>query len=87
MVQKVDVLLVLQLRLGVSLCYQKEFLVSLACVIVVESLVLDFPKDFPNSKMLKSTDKENHKQDQSQNRCAILPSQGIVSKEGLQIDK
>ena len=66
---------------------EKVFLVSLACVIVVENLMLDFPKNFPNGKMSKVEDKEHHEQDQSQNRCAILPSQSIVSEEGLQIDK
>ena len=47
-----------------------------------------FQKMFPqNSKKVKSTDKEHHKQDQSQICDGILPNQSIVSKKGLHIDK
>ena len=47
-----------------------------------------FQKIFPqNCKKVKSTNKEHHKQDQSQNNDGILPIQSIVSKEGLHMHK
>ena len=58
------------------------------CLLLILKTLIAFQKMFPrNCKKVKSTNKEHHKQDQSQNRDSILPNQSILSKEGLHIDK
>ena len=58
------------------------------CLLLMVETLIAFQKMFPqNCKKVKSTNKEHHKKDQSQNRDSFLPNQSIVSKEGLHIDK
>ena len=58
------------------------------CLLLILKTLIAFQKMFPqNCKKVKSTNKEHHKQDQSQNRDSILSNQSIVSKEGLHTDK
>ena len=61
---------------------------GIPCLLLILKTLIAFQKMFPqNCKKVKSTNKEHHKQDQSQNCDSILPNQSIVSKEGLHIDK
>ena len=58
------------------------------CLLLILKTLIAFQKMFPqNCKKVKSTNKEHHKQDQSQNCDSILPNQSIVSKERLHRDK
>ena len=58
------------------------------CLLLILKTLIAFQKMFPqNCKKVKSTNKEHHKQDQSQNCDSILLNQSIVSKEGLHMDK
>ena len=58
------------------------------CLLLILETLIAFQKMFPqNCKKVKSTNKEHHKQDQSQNGDSILPNQRIISKEGLHIHK
>ena len=61
---------------------------DIPCLLLILKILIAFQKMFPqNCKEVKSTNKEHHKQDQSQNCDSILPNQSIVSKGGLHIDK
>ena len=67
---------------------QKENVSGIPCLLLILKTLIAFQKMFPqNCKKVKSTNKEHHKQDQSQNCDRILPNQSIVSNEGLHIDK
>ena len=67
---------------------EEERVSDVPCLLLILKTLIAFQKMFPqNCKKVKSTSKEHHKQDQSQNRGSILPNQSIVSKEGLHIDK
>ena len=58
------------------------------CLLLILKTLIAFQKMLPqNCKKVKSTNKEHHKQDQSQKCDTILSNQSIVSKEGLHIDK
>ena len=58
------------------------------CLLLILKTLIAFQKMFPqNCKKVKSTNKEHHEQDQSQNCDSILPNQSIVRKEGLHIEK
>ena len=58
------------------------------CLLLILKTLTAFQKMFPqNCKNVKSTNKEHHKQDQSQNCDSIVPNQSMVSNEGLHIDK
>ena len=58
------------------------------CLLLILKTLIAFEKMFPqNCKKVKSTNKEHHKQDQSQNRDSNLPNPSIVSKERLHIAK
>ena len=58
------------------------------CLLLILKTLIAFQKMFPqNCKKVKSTNKEHHNHDQSQNCDSILPNQSIVSKGGLHIDK
>ena len=60
----------------------------MSCLLLILKTLIALQKMFPqNCKKVKSTNKEHHKQDQIQNCDSILPTQSIVSKEGLHIDK
>ena len=66
----------------------QERVSDVPCLLLILKTLIAFQKMFlQNCKKVKSTNKEHHKQDQSQNRDSILPNQSIVSKEGLHIDK
>ena len=61
---------------------KRERVSHVPCLLLILKTLIAFQKMFPqNCKKVKSTNKEHHKQDQSQN-C-----DSIVSKEGLHIDK
>ena len=65
-----------------------ETVSDVPCLLLILKTLIAFQKMFPqNCKKVKSTNKEHHKQDQSQNCDSILPNQSIVSKEGLYRDK
>ena len=57
---------------------------DIPCLLLILKTLIAFQKMFPqNCKKVKSTNKEQHKLDQSQNCDSILPNQSIVSKEGF----
>ena len=61
---------------------------DIPCLLLILKTLIALQKMFPqNCKKVKSTNKEHHKKDQSQNCDSISPNQSIVSKEGLHIDK
>ena len=65
----------------------RERVSDVPCLLLILKTLIAFHKMFPqNCKKVKSTSKEHHKQDQSQNRDSILPNQSIVSKERLHRD-
>ena len=67
---------------------RQERVSDVPCLLLILKTLIAFQKMFhQNCKKVKSTNKEHHKQDQSQNCDSILPIQSIVSKEGLHIDK
>ena len=73
---------------GTVMKKKSERVSGIPCLLLILKTLIAFQKMFPqNCKKVKSTNKEHHKQDQSQNCDSILPNQSIVSKEGLHIDE
>ena len=70
------------------LSLQRERVSGIPCLLLILKTLIAFQKMLPQKcKKVKSTNKEHHKQDQSQNCDSSLPNQSIVSKGGLHIDK